>query len=129
MSGARSRSKGARGEREALAVLGDELGVALQRNIEQTRDGGGDCLQIRGYVLEVKRCETLCIPKWWRQATAQAADKGLEPVLMFRQNRKPWRVLLKALHGPFREVNVAEFAGEVREKWARLYGVYTAEAA
>jgi hypothetical protein len=126
MSGSRSRSKGARGEREACAVLGEWLGETFTRNLEQSRDGGGDCIQISGYCLEVKRCETLRINAWWKQAIEQASHRRVEPVLMFRQSRKPWRVLLKSRYGPYREVSVEEFAGEVREKWARLYGIHTA---
>lgn len=31
---------------------------------------------------------------WWDQAVAAALDCGREPMLWFRQNRRPWRVLL-----------------------------------
>ena len=77
MSGKFSRRKGIRGEAEALRALGDELGVVLQRNLEQTRESGADCVVLKGYAIEVKRCETLCIPKWWRQALSQAAARGI----------------------------------------------------
>lgn len=116
-----SRRKGASGEREALSALGEELGIALARNLVQSREGGADCLEILGFVLEIKRCERLCIPAWWRQAVRQAEAHALEPILMFRQSRQPWRVLLKTLDG-YRETTVIGCAEHVRDKWARLYG-------
>jgi hypothetical protein len=33
---------------------------------------------------------------WWLQAQAQAAEAGLEPMLLFRRNREPWHMLLRA---------------------------------
>ncbi len=126
MTGAGSRDKGSRGEREFLAEMGEELGVALKRNLLQTRESGCDCLEIRGFAVEVKRVERLAIPAWWRQAVRQAEAVGAEPLLAFRQNRKPWRVLLKTEDG-HREVTLAEAAGHVREKWGRLYAIYPEE--
>jgi hypothetical protein len=88
----------------------------LKRNLLQTREGGGDCLEIRGFVVEVKRCERLCIPAWWRQACAQAAGKG-EPMLLLRQNRKPWRALIHTRAGLYREGTIDDAAGAIRDKW------------
>lgn len=116
MSGKRSRTKGSRGELELLKLLGDELGQSLSRNLSQTREGGGDCLDVHGYVIEVKRCETLCLPAWWRQARRQAEGRG-EPMLAFRQSRKPWRVLIHTKDGEHREITLPEAAGAIREKW------------
>lgn len=122
MSGARSRTKGQVAEREFLALMGEELGVALKRNLLQTRESGCDCVELKGFAIEVKRHERLAIPAWWRQAVRQAEALGVEPVLAFRQSRQPWRILLKTLEG-HREVTLTEAAGHVREKWARLYGI------
>ena len=71
-----SRTKGARGEREVLKLLGEELGIDLQRNLVQTREGGADCLCVRGFAIEIKRQERLSRPTWWRQACEQAARVG-----------------------------------------------------
>ena len=106
------------GEREALALLGDELGIALQRNLEQTRESGGDCVHIKGWILEIKRCEKLCIPAWWRQAVRQAEGKG-EPMLLYRQSRKPWTALIHTANGAYRTATIQEAAGAIREKWLR----------
>jgi hypothetical protein len=123
MSGKRSRTKGARGELECFKVLGDELGQSLKRNLVQSREGGGDCLEVLGFCIEVKRVERLAIPAWWRQACAQAEDLRVEPILAFRQNYKPWRFLLKTVDG-HREVSLIGAAEHIREKWARLYASY-----
>ncbi len=104
-----SKQKGAGGEREACITLGkmlcDRMGVLptgsrapytdiLTRNLEQTRDGGADIMGIDGLCIEVKRCETVTVPMWWRQVVRAADNTGRTPVLMYRQNRKPWTFCL-----------------------------------
>ena len=119
------RNKGSRGELELLSLLGEELGEALQRNLAQTRDSGADCLQVRGWAIEVKRQEKLSRPTWWRQVKKEADKLGVQPMLAYRQNCKPnqtkrdaWRFWL-AWPGPeVREMSLVEAAGAIREKWA-----------
>jgi len=112
MSGKRSRNKGASGEREFLRLLGDELGEMLTRNLSQTREGGADCLCVKGWAIEVKRCESLSRRAWWRQACEQAERLGVEPMLAYRRNREPWRVWVV----PYADMTVAQAAGVIREK-------------
>ena len=88
------RNKGQRGERELFGMLSDELGFVVQRNIDQTRAGGADCLEIPGWAVECKRCETLNINAWWAQAEEQAADTNAKPILFFRQSRQPWKAVI-----------------------------------
>ena len=116
--GKASRTKGARGEREFLHLLGDELGESLTRNLQQTREGGADCLQVVGWAIEVKRCERLSRPKWWAQAVEQAERAGAQPMLAYRQNRQPWRVMCAWPRSTVREMSLQEAAGVIREKWA-----------
>jgi len=104
-----AKQKGANGEREACITLGKMLtGIEgasptgtrvpysdlLERNLEQTRSGGADIMGIAGLCIEVKRCETVTIPMWWRQVNRAAENTGTLPVLMYRQNRKPWTFCL-----------------------------------
>lgn len=84
---ASQRRKGASAENELAILLGDWLGITLKRQLGQERDGGADIRIGRAHI-QVKRCETLAIPAWWRQAVADAGD-GL-PVLAWRQSRKGW---------------------------------------
>lgn len=84
---ASQRRKGATAENELAGVIGELLGISLKRQLGQERDGGADIRLGRAHI-QVKRCETLAIPAWWRQAVADAGD-GL-PVLAWRQSRKGW---------------------------------------
>lgn len=92
--GASQRRKGATGERELRNMLADFLGVDVQRNLQQTRDGGHDLLGIGPFALEVKRCEQLNLGTWWAQACDQAEQSGLVPALAYRQSRQPWRFVV-----------------------------------
>lgn len=117
MNGKGRRNKGAAGEREFLRLLGEELGEMLTRNLQQTREGGADCLQVKGWAIEVKRQERLSRPAWWKQARRQAAVLGVQPMLAYRRNREQWKVMLQWPGAECREVSIAEAAGVIREKW------------
>ena len=115
--GKMQRNKGANGEREVLAMLSERLGIPLERNLSQTRNGGADCVQLGRIRLEVKRQERLNITAWWKQAEEQAGyvsipngidtymERGLNliPVLAYRQSRKPWTFILDAADIPILE--------------------------
>lgn len=117
MSGRRSRNKGQVAERELLKLLGDELGVMLTRNLQQTREGGADCLQLKGFAVEVKRQERLSRPAWWAQAVEQGQRVGLEPILFYRRNREPWQALIYVTGDTYKEMSFLEAVSHVREKW------------
>lgn len=92
-----SRSKGNRGELEAIHQIEALTGLALAREHGQSAKGGHDCTIMLpdGVVvcLEVKRCETECHSEWWQQATVSAARvPGGVPVVVWRRSRQPWRV-------------------------------------
>ena len=90
--GSMSRRKGAAGERELFALLEEHLGIAIKRNLEQTRGGGADSYDLPGYAIEVKRVEQLAVDRWWSQAVMQAGRAI--PVLAYRQSRQPWRFVV-----------------------------------
>lgn len=96
-----ARSKGRQGEYEAITYLQLIVNSAfldmgrldppeLMRNLDQTRDGGADVAGMEWCVVEVKRQEKLQLPRWWRQVLKAAEKSGGTPILMWRQNRKPW---------------------------------------
>lgn len=95
--------KGKQGEREVVKLLQpvvdevyEEFGltpIRLERNLVQTRNGGYDVIGLDWLALEIKRQETLHVDKWWKQTLSQCGE-GQEPVLMYRRNRKPWRIRL-----------------------------------
>jgi hypothetical protein len=112
--GKMQRNKGANGEREVLALLGERLGMKLERNLSQTRNGGADCVELGRIRLEVKRQERLNITAWWKQAEEQSLllvtnvtnnNKGerLIPALAYRQSRKPWTFILDSSDIPILE--------------------------
>lgn len=89
-----SRAKGAAGEREFLKAVHERTGIKGSRNLEQTRSGGHDVNGLPGWAPEVKRREVLDVAGWWQQALDQAKIANKKPVLAYRQNRKPWRVVI-----------------------------------
>jgi Holliday junction resolvase len=116
---AMQRRKGAAGERELLRLLGDELGVLLSRNLTQTREGGADCIELKGFAIEVKRQERLSRPAWWRQACEQADRLGVEPMVFYRRSRESWRALVHIGNREYREGEFLEAVEAIREKWLR----------
>ncbi len=101
-----ARNKGSSGEREACAWLEKyiwESDVGLERNLNQSRDGGADIIR-HPFSFEIKRRKgnkNLGIEKWWAQAR-KAADKlnsdenttTYIPIVMFRIDRGQWEFLI-----------------------------------
>lgn len=116
------RNKGASGEREAADWLKAhfKLEVKPQRNLEQVRSGGHDIEGFPPFAFEVKRCETLSLKNWWVQVVNSLTEEYCVPVVMYRQNRKPWKFLISAtaigLPKGYILLEAREFIG-----WANLY--------
>jgi hypothetical protein len=95
MSGAFSRDKGARGEREIVGLLRAHGWTTSHRNFQSGGQGNGDiAYSIPGVLLEVKREEKAKVWEWWEDATAKAGP-GVIPVVPFRRNRSPWLAMLE----------------------------------
>ena len=88
-----SRNKGQEGEREVCKLLGDAVGLTLNRTLDQTRDGGCDII-CGDWAVEVKRQERLNLKDWWGQAVHQAKAIDKHPVLFYRQSRDTWKVVM-----------------------------------
>lgn len=103
-------NKGKEGEREVVRILNAELTRVCeqlnlptaereivmqlaQRNQNQSAVGGGD-IDLLGISFEVKRQETISVGKWWEQCCKSARRNGDIPVLIYRQNRKAWHVVM-----------------------------------
>jgi hypothetical protein len=139
------RTKGQEGEREVAKMLNSivsqvhqELnlpkyasqGELFQRNQNQSAVGGSDLSCPMPLEIEIKRQEALSVNTWWKQCLASAECTGGIPILIFRQNRKAWRVCMYAnipLHpegsscyaslGPCRvEIDIDTF-----KSWFRAY--------
>lgn len=105
------RTKGQEGEREVAKLLNgivakvrDELKLPqyatqdelFQRNQNQSAVGGSDLSCPMPLDIEIKRQEALSVNTWWKQCVASAERTGGIPILIFRQNRKAWRVCMYA---------------------------------
>lgn len=139
------RQKGQEGEREIAKILNaivakvrdefklpqyatrDEL---FQRNQNQSAVGGSDLSNPLYLDIEVKRQEDLSVNSWWKQCIESADRSGGIPILIFRQNRKAWRVCMLA-DLPLQPTNASCYtcmAGirvevdiETFKKWFKLY--------
>jgi hypothetical protein len=89
------RAKGARGERELVALLREHGWPDAARTSDGNRQHGrGDIRNgPQGVHLESKRQETTSIWAWISQATDEAPD-GCIPVVAFRRSRSPWMACL-----------------------------------
>lgn len=101
------RQKGAKGERQLATQLNAIVNALLlkhglpipakpviQRNQNQSAVGGNDLSNTFSLSIEVKRQENLNVEAWWRQC-CYAAERNQEfPVLVYRQNNGPWRVVI-----------------------------------
>jgi len=94
VNGAGRRSKGAAGERELFKLLSNELGISVTRNLEQSRRGGSDTIDVPGWSIECKRQERANLTAWWAQTFEQSKRDGKRPALFYRANRQPWMVML-----------------------------------
>lgn len=106
-----SKQKGNRGERDFINQFKMISGVELKRNYEQTANGGHDaivanrCSELAKviddlYAIEIKRYDELTpseINAFWEQAAKQARKLYKLPVLAFRENYRPWRMLIPLL--------------------------------
>lgn len=95
-----SRQKGKSGElqliKELKGWLGDDLDI--QRNLQQTRQGGYDITGVSGWAIECKRPAKFKLGDlngWWKQTVRQANDAELKPVLFVRANNQPWFAYIK----------------------------------
>lgn len=61
---------------------------------------------------------------WWRQAQVAAEEMGMEPLLVFRKNREPWRAMLsEEAWGVRRYFNVEDLVTWREEELERVdYG-------
>lgn len=141
------RQKGAEGERQVAKILNsiiqsvmeqleypeeeiEAAKTAVQRNQNQSAVGGNDLSNTFGMSIEVKRQEQLAVNTWWKQ-TLEAANRNNElPVLIYRQNRKPWRIRTFAyLHVPSEAVSggwantqaVVEFDEKQFKSWFAMW--------
>ena len=81
------RDKGARGEREVVAIAREFFpDDAVQRAASGTRQESGDLIRLPGAVVSVKRQEVLRLPLWIREHDPLGAELNLTPAIAYRTN-------------------------------------------
>lgn len=96
-----SRNKGASFEREIARALFDELGIEFKRDLRQYQQAEyGDLITddpAWPYCLELKRYKAGPVggmTAWWDQVERAAARVKQRPVLIYKYDRQPIRVVL-----------------------------------
>ena len=89
-----SRTKGGRGEAEAIHLLRD-IGFDARRNFGSGSAGGSDVIGVPDHAIEIKRCETVKVWQWISQCEA-ASHPTETAVVVFRRSRSPWYAVLDA---------------------------------
>jgi Holliday junction resolvase len=92
MMGKAQRTKGATFERDVVNAL-KAAGIDAARNLDQTRDGGGD-IDVGAYMIECKRRASIAVYDWLDQCT-RAARPGQIPVVVARGDRREAVVILR----------------------------------
>lgn len=105
--GKSQRTKGASFERDVVNAL-KAAGIPAARNLDQTRDGGGD-IDLGKYMLECKRRASIAVYDWLDQCT-KAAKPGQVPMVIARGDRREAIVILRFTDA----LNAIKF-GEERE--------------
>lgn len=123
------RDKGQRAEREIVDFFNDIyeevhqlLGIPLppkpiaQRRQNQSAVGGMDLDQTCMYAVEVKNQEKLQVNTWWKQTILSASETKKIPVLLYKQARKGWKVVILVNPAVY---DVAEFGHYIRKESIR----------
>ena len=95
MSPLNSRAKGKKGEQEFINTHLIPYWPEAKRNIDQCGDDKRDCIVLNGIHWQIKRTESLRLYDVVKQAETEAAPTDL-PVVAFRRNLAPWRVIVDA---------------------------------
>lgn len=91
--GKRNRAKGARAEREVCHIINAITGGEVKRELSQTRDSGSD-VRWGPFLLEVKFHQNVAMPAWQKQASANAAQAGMVPAVVYRRPEEQFWVSL-----------------------------------
>lgn len=98
--GRAAKAKGAAGERQFCQWLRKnlELDFTPKRNLEQTRSGGADIIDVIPYCIEIKRAENLDIFNAWCQVVeaAREMENNPIPIVAFRKNHQKWQACIPA---------------------------------
>jgi hypothetical protein len=94
-----SRAKGKTAERELINELSPLLPfLKLERNLDQTREGGYDIKGMGQWAAEVKRYKVIKpgdFKRFWTQTLEQARSDRKLPALFMREDNREWVVVVR----------------------------------
>ena len=128
------RTKGAEGEREVATKLNELVDTfchargfkfpekpLVQRNQNQSAVGGSDLTTPFKLCIEIKRQEQLSVNTWWQQCMTASKEFGGIPILIYRQSKQKWRVIM-FMHSPQTNQWIrSEITWDDFEIWFRAY--------
>ena len=88
------RNKGANYEREVANILADYLGIVVNRQLGQSRDGGYDLTQIGKFKIECKRRASIAVYEWLDQCDKCCTGHDV-PIVIARADAKESIVILR----------------------------------
>jgi hypothetical protein len=89
-----SRNKGHGYEREIVHLLRSLTDLPVARNLDQSRDGGGD-IALPPFLFECKRRNRISVYEWIDQAATAAVEKQLKPVIICRGDHRENLVVMR----------------------------------
>lgn len=112
------RAKGQRGEREVVDILQGIVTeirqsyrlapVLVQRNQNQSWQGGPDLHGLDGFAIEVKYQEQDWNNAWWIQTVEQGEKFKGVPILFYRRNGAKWQVKMRVYVNTPRDMDQIE---------------------
>lgn len=89
--GKMSKAKGYRGEHEVEGIF-RKHGIDARRGRVEFREP--DIVTDTPLHVEVKRCENITFPKWWKQSK-EATKEGEITTLVFRRSNEKWIIAME----------------------------------
>ncbi|MEA4022353.1 hypothetical protein VBJ55_22250 [Enterobacter hormaechei] len=127
------RVKGQNFERKMAKKFNESFGLSVERNLQQSINGGDDLLGVPFFSVELKKHNTKAIGTWWRQCEESAKRHDKTPVLIYELPRqKPVVVMRRSdvdvgilpLGTTFKEATNRLFVGLVELTWEQFCQVY-----
>lgn len=130
------RQKGQNFERKMAKKFNSSFGLTVERNLQQSINGGDDLLGVPFFSVELKKHNTKSIGTWWRQCEESAKRQDKMPVLIYELPRKQPVIVMRKTDiadcfpgAEFKEASNRLFVGLVEITWddfCRVYNFYVA---
>lgn len=90
------RQKGQNFERKMAKMFNEHFGLSVERNLQQSINGGDDLLGVPFFSIELKKHNTKSIGTWWRQCEESARRQNKMPVLIYEMPRQKPTIVMRA---------------------------------